>query len=363
MHHIAFLIDCLIVFITMSWSNRFNDLVNKAEAKLQQHNHPQYQQQPYPAGSQQQQQYLQQCPQQYSQQNTESNLPPPIPYASKPSFSNPNRPQPSQQPQAYWTFDPSSPVSTTFTHKTGQHGWGNNELQNYTSDPRNAFYAPSHTTPGTSVLIIQALATSSAPTRETQYTSARLVTNQLLGRRRGYLHIRVTLPIAQGIWPAIWLLPREPFAWPGDGEVDVVEMWNGERINHSCLHWGHFNGEDWNKHRVIETEVPGIQAAEGAVFGLAWEEGSDGDRGERGRLVWYVDGRAVMKARIPQGARRLEEWNVVLNVAMGGNVCQGKVPQDGVYQMVVHELKMCEEPVGGWQGFERDWSMAKEGHP
>jgi len=79
--------------------------------------------------------------------------------------------------------------------------------------------------------------------------------------------------------------------------------------------------------------------------------------------VWYVDGKAVMKAKIPSGTRRLEEWQFILNIAMGGNVCGGKVPEDGAYQMVVHELQMLEEPFGGWQAFERDWNTAPEGHP
>jgi hypothetical protein len=115
---------------------------------------------------------------------------------------------------------------------------------------------------------------------------------------------------------------------------------------------------------VIETQVPQYDRPDGITFGVAFEEEADpGNRAERGRLVWYVDGKAVMKAKIPSGTRRLEEWQFILNIAMGGNVCGGKVPEDGAYQMVVHELQMLEEPVGGWQAFERDWNTAPEGHP
>lgn len=212
--------------------------------------------------------------------------------------------------------------------------------------------------------MIQAIANSNAPTQDLKYTSARLVSRQMLSRPRGYLHIRATAPIAKGIWPAIWLLPKEPFSWPQDGECDIMEVWNGEHVNHSCLHWGHFNGEDWNKHRVIETPDVPYQRPEGVTFGLAWEESMQpGDRGERGRVIWYVDGRPIMKARIPEKSRRFEEYQYVLNVAMGGNVCAGAVPADGVYQLAVHELKMCEEPIGGWQAFERDWQNTRDGHP
>lgn len=79
-------------------------------------------------------------------------------------------------------------------------------------------------------------------------------------------------------------------------------------------------------------------------------------------MIWYIDGRAVMKAQRPPGTRPMEDWRVILNVAVGGNVCGGRVPRDGCYDFVVHELRMCDEPDGGWEGFERDWVRAKEGH-
>jgi hypothetical protein len=123
------------------------------------------------------------------------------------------------------------------------------------------------------------------------------------------------------------------------------------------LHWGHYNGEDWNKHRVVETPIPSM-GHEAHKFDLAWEQGEDG-RG--GRLVWYIDGRAVMKASIPEATRRMSDWRVILNVAMGGNVCGGVKPADGVYDFVVHELKMEEGPSAGWGQFGADWERTREG--
>ena len=128
-------------------------------------------------------------------------------------------------------------------------------------------------------------------------------------------------------------------------------------MNHSCLHWGHFNGEDWNKHRVIETPIPDM-AHVPHVFELAWEQPDDGNGG---KLVWYIDGRAVMKASIPAGTRRISDWKVILNVAMGGNVCGGRLPEDGSYDFVVHSLKMDDSPPGGWGRFAGDWEVAREG--
>ena len=79
-------------------------------------------------------------------------------------------------------------------------------------------------------------------------------------------------------------------------------------------------------------------------------------------MLWLIDGKAVMKASIPDGVRRLKEWNVVINVAMGGNVCQGRVPAEGMWEMVVHEVRMSGEPDGGWGRVEGLWKGAREGN-
>lgn len=68
-----------------------------------------------------------------------------------------------------------------------------------------------------------------------------------------------------------------------------------------------------------------------------------------------------MKGVIPVGTRRMEDYRILINVAMGGNVCGGKLPKDGYYDFVVSELKMCNEPMGGWNEFEKAWHAAPEG--
>jgi beta-glucanase (GH16 family) len=239
--------------------------------------------------------------------------------------------------------------SNLFTEETGAHGWGNNESQNYTSSPENSFFTPDNK------LVLRAIANSSSS--GDKFTSARLFTHKKLDRQRGCLSAVITAPCAPGIWPAFWLLPADPFSWPNDGEIDIFESWNGDCVNHSCLHWGHYNGEDWNKHRVVETPIPSM-GHEAHKFDLAWEQGEDG-RG--GRLVWYIDGNAVMKASIPEGTRRMSDWRIILNVAMGGNVCGGRLPANGVYDFVVHELKMEEGPSAGWGQFGVDWERTREG--
>lgn len=137
-----------------------------------------------------------------------------------------------------------------------------------------------------------------------------------------------------------------------------METWNGDSVNHTCLHWGHFNGEDWNKHRVVETPVHHLYSAQ-HTYEFAWNQP---ENGIGGKMVWYIDGKVVMRAHVPEGTRRLNDFQVIINVAMGGNVCQGKTPEDGCYDLRIHGLKMCDEPTGGWEKFEHDFHHGPEGH-
>ena len=244
------------------------------------------------------------------------------------------------------------PVTQEWDAKEGAHGWGNNELENYTSNPENAFYTQDHK------LILRAIANNSSQDPAHKFTSARLVSRQRLGRDRGVLTAVVTSPCASGIWPAFWLLPFEPFTWPTDGEVDIMETWNGDHTNHSCLHWGKFDGADWNKHITQMTQLHDMDRRP-VRYDLTWDQ-PNGQPGQ-GRLVWHIDGRPVMKAPIPQGSRPMRDFTVLFNVAMGGNVCAGQIPRDGAYDMVVHYCAMSAEPEGGWARFENDWRHCPDG--
>ncbi|KAI9150663.1 Glucan endo-1,3-beta-glucosidase A1 [Paramyrothecium foliicola] len=276
--------------------------------------------------------YQQPPPQQWQQPQ-----PPPVQYASRP-------------PQRYWQprCQPDVPVTADWDAKLGNgpDGWGNQELQHYTADPSNVFHTPN------GQLVLRAVADHNAPTPDKRFTSARLVSRATLARDRGILSAVILSPCAEGIWPAFWLLPQEPFSWPTDGEVDIAETWNGDHENRTCLHWG-FHHEP-HKHRVLGTKIPDMHARP-VQYDFAWEQ-PNGQPGQ-GRMVWYIDGRPVMKGRIPEGTRPMRDMTILLNVAMGGNVCGGKTPANGYYDMVIYSLFMADEPeYGGWGRFEGDWN-------
>lgn len=207
---------------------------------------------------------------------------------------------------------------------------------------------------------MRAVIDHSQPDKSKAYTSARLSSHVGLARDRGYLSVRITAPVAPGIWPAFWLLPQDPFSWPTDGEVDIMEAWNGDPDNHSCLHWGHYNGADWDKHRVLKSKTPHLGSAEGVLFSFAWAENRTTGHG---KMIWYIDGAPVMRASKPAGTRPMKDFRILLNIAVGGTLNKGTLPADGTYEMAARDLEAWDAPVGGWSAFERDWKRAPEGKP
>ena len=75
-----------------------------------------------------------------------------------------------------------------------------------------------------------------------------------------------------------------------------------------------------------------------------------------------IDGRPIMRAEKPPGTRKMSEFRILLNIAVGGNVCQGNMPDDGYYDTVVRELAMWDAPPWGWNHFEQIWNDSKDGN-
>src|SRR5262249_7653973 len=99
----------------------------------------------------------------------------------------------------------SAPDRAKWTYDLGQTGWGNQELENYTSSTENAFLD------GEGHLVIQAIAEPGG-----KYTSARLKTQGLAAFTYGRIEARIQVPFGQGIWPAFWMLGADitSAGWP-----------------------------------------------------------------------------------------------------------------------------------------------------
>ncbi|MBV8818698.1 MAG: glycoside hydrolase family 16 protein [Acidobacteriaceae bacterium] len=129
------------------------------------------------------------------------------------------------------------PDPKKWTYDLGAGGWGNQELETYTSSAQNAFLD------GNGHLVIQALNDGAG-----HYTSARLKTQGLFAFRYGRVEARIKAPYGLGIWPAFWMLGEKisSAGWPACGEVDILENFgaftqDGNK-NHGSIHGPGYTG-------------------------------------------------------------------------------------------------------------------------
>ena len=207
----------------------------------------------------------------------------------------------------------SSPDSTKWSFDTGGSGWGNNEIEYYTSRLQNAF------TDGEGRLVIKALREnytgSDNVTRN--YTSARLITKGKFTQKFGRYEARIKLPFGQGIWPAFWMLGDDidTSGWPICGEIDIMENIGREpSANHGSIHGPGYSG---GSSLSAIYRLPKGQHFSDAfhVFAIEWEPTT---------IRFFVDGKLYQTrtpADVPSGRRWVFDhpFFILLNVAVGGN--------------------------------------------
>lgn len=162
--------------------------------------------------------------------------------------------------QVLWSeeFDSgSAPDSVIWSYDLGAGGWGNSELQEYTSDPANVNVANGN-------LVITARDQVGKGNRRS-FTSARIKTEDKLTIKYGTIEARIKVPdLADGLWPAFWTLGNNfsDVGWPDSGELDVMEMGSQAAINEnvvnrrvgSTAHWEH-NGSHANYGLTFDSPV------------------------------------------------------------------------------------------------------------
>jgi len=132
-----------------------------------------------------------------------------------------------------WTYDIGNGCSE------GLCSWGNSELQYYTNNADNVRLE-------NGLLILEA---KNEVVGANQFTSARINTEGRVHFKYGTLKARIKIPdLANGLWPAFWLLGAENGSWPDIGEIDIAEWGNAsaisagvvnKRVSGTC-HWSSF---------------------------------------------------------------------------------------------------------------------------
>jgi beta-glucanase (GH16 family) len=229
----------------------------------------------------------------------------------------------------------SPPDASKWSYDTGGNGWGNHELEHYTSRTNNVRIENGK-------LVIEARKENFA---KRNYTSGRIQTAGKFSATYGRFEARIKIPRGQGIWPAFWPLGTNiaETGWPACGEIDIMENIGKEpETIHGTVHGPGYSG---GKGIGGPTTLPGgaSVADEFHVFAVECEPD---------RVAWFMDGKQyfeVTPARLPKGTR----WAfngpkfVILNLAVGGD-WPGNPDSTSTYpqRMVVEYVRVYEKAPG-----------------
>ena len=183
---------------------------------------------------------------------------------------------------------------------TGIGGWGNNELQYYTNSPNNIEVSNGS-------LKITARQENF---NGSNYTSSRIITNNLMEFKYGKIESRIKVPIGQGLWPAFWMLGAnfETASWPQCGEIDIMEHINNESVTNGTVHWNNNTG-----HAYKGSAVP-FDENDFHVYAVIWDSTS---------VTFELDGHSYFRFPFIESNNTAaifqKEFFLLLNVAVGGN--------------------------------------------
>jgi beta-glucanase (GH16 family) len=197
-------------------------------------------------------------------------------------------------------FDGTSINLENWGYNIGGGGWGNNELQVYTSSSVNSN-------------VQDGKLNITATQIQNTYYSARLITQGKREFRYGRIDIRAKLPIGRGIWPALWMLGANfnTVGWPRCGEIDIMEYLGHEPWKvHGSIHY--FDTGHKSRTRSYALTTNDNFNDKFHIFSIVWQENS---------IRWYVDYQLYHEIKdtdIKFEAFRLPQF-FIFNVAVGGN--------------------------------------------
>jgi beta-glucanase (GH16 family) len=196
--------------------------------------------------------------------------------------------------------------------EVGGKGWGNQELEYYTSRRENAYI---HN--GNLVIAARRENYTGSDRVSRNYTSARLKTAGKFSQAYGRFEARIKLPAGQSMWPAFWMLGDDidKAGWPACGEIDIMENIGKEPSTiHGSIHGPGYTGGEGIEARYT---LPARRrfADDFHVFAVEWEPNA---------IRFYVDDQLYV-TRTRSDLRPGWKWVfdhpffLLLNVAVGGD--------------------------------------------
>lgn len=193
-----------------------------------------------------------------------------------------------------------------FETGNGAGGWGNNELEYYTSSSKNVFVSNGN-------LVIEARKEAISGF---QYSSARITTQNKRSFTFGRVDIRAKLPKGKGVWPALWMLGNNitSVGWPACGEIDIMELLGQEpNKSYGYLHYGASASSHASK-GTSYTLNTGTFYDEFHVFSMQWKQD---------QVQLFVDNNLFLTVNKSDVSPAPYPFNAphffIFNVAVGGN--------------------------------------------
>ena len=197
--------------------------------------------------------------------------------------------------------------TNVWTYDTGNGGnnpgWGNSELEYYTSLSNNAYVSNGYLN-----IVAQRQSTNGF-----NYTSARMKSEGLFSFEYGRIEWRAKLPSGTGCWPALWMLGTNinSIGWPGCGEIDVMEN-NGS--NSLTVQGSLHSGSD---ETAVYNYLGGDSATNFHTYTLDWALDA---------ILFYVDGH-LYETQTGWGGSTgnpypfpfNQPFFFIMNLAIGGN--------------------------------------------
>lgn len=197
----------------------------------------------------------------------------------------------------------SLPDTAKWWYETGNHGWGNHEIQNYI-----AGFAGNDTC----ALISDGTLQIIAKKKGDEVLSSRINTKE--SWMYGYFEARLKLPAGKGTWPAFWMMPRDGKTWPGDGEIDIMEeVGYDPNVVLSTIHCEAYNHRK-NTQKSGNKLIPTAQS-EFHIYAVEWTEDF---------IKGYVDGECYFTFENDKTGNK-DTWPfnkpfyLKLNLAWGGD--------------------------------------------
>lgn len=156
----------------------------------------------------------------------------------------------------------------SFETGTGDNGWGNEELQNYT-------VGDNVKVENGNLVIIPRMEWKNGASAPSKVTSTRITTKNKKTFKYGKIEIRAKATGGKGTWSEGWMLgdgTGDSRGWPYDGEIDIMSAMSGGVSQ--TIHCERFNNQSWSHgNKNYATGLTQAKSAETYhTYGIIWTD-------------------------------------------------------------------------------------------